>query len=243
MVFAKGFSRVGSERRLGLRKLHGMKLYFRKASVDECVLTTEYQKARFFADNYNPTDADIILDVGAHIGAFTILAAQRAPRGTVHAIEPSSENFKILSLNVSTNRLPNVRTHRIVLSDTLGELRLYSGVDNWDHSLCTQSCQEALPDWERVPSQTLECFMVANGISRADYMKMNVEGAEYDILLKSPRKVVESVACMLIEFHPAEDHEGNEIFERLRMYGFTADMVESESDSGKGWITARRTAA
>lgn len=90
-----------------------------------------------------------------------------------------------------------------------------------------------------VAFQTLEHFLEANNIRRVDYMKMNVEGAEYDILLKAPNATVEAIAFMLIECHLSDEHRGEDLVDWLERCGFATDVVWGENESGKGWIAVQ----
>ena len=54
--------------------------------------------------------SDVVVDIGAHIGTFTVGAAKRAMNGRVFAIEPVPENFDLLQENVRVNNRENVVT-------------------------------------------------------------------------------------------------------------------------------------
>ena len=52
-------------------------------------------------------ESDIVVDIGANIGAFTLYAARTAKKGRVASVEPSSENFKQLAHNLKINAIAN----------------------------------------------------------------------------------------------------------------------------------------
>src|SRR6266568_1406563 len=66
---------------------------------------------------------DVVIDIGAHIGVFTVFAASRT-KNTVYAFEPSPGNLKILKQNVSLNTLDNVICQGMAVSDKVGSAAL-----------------------------------------------------------------------------------------------------------------------
>lgn len=80
---------------------------------------------------------DTILDAGANIGYYSLkLSEMCGPSGSVFAFEPDPENFKVLSLNVETNKASNVRLFNCALSDFDGTARLFRSATNaGDYSL------------------------------------------------------------------------------------------------------------
>lgn len=224
---------------LVMRLLRGLPVYVRQDGVDEMVLTEDYQRVRFFAPGYDLKDTDVILDVGAHIGAFTLLAAHRVSRGLVHSIEPASTNFNLLLKNIAVNELENVRAHRIALGSSVGEVTLQHDQESWGHTTCSQhSGLDSVQ--ENVPCQTLAYFLYLNGIRHVDYMKVNVEGAEYGILLNTPREVLRTIAFMLVEIHRARNSVRRRLVDWLMSCGYDLDITWSTEEKGKGWIAAAR---
>ncbi len=229
----------GSAGTLGVREFAGVRFQYRIGSVDERVLDDQYHAPRFFSGGYQAKDTDTIVDAGAHIGVFTALAARQVPRGAVYALEPAQENFDILQANIVTNGLDHVSAHRVALSDTTGSIRLYHGPQSWGHTL-TAPPPALEATFEEVPTQTLEDFIAEHGIQSIDYLKMNIEGAEYKILLEAPRQVLHRIGFMMIELHPAEDALAEELLARIRTEGFTTEVVWSDDPTVKGWLTAAR---
>lgn len=217
----------------------GDRFYVRADESDREVLTSRYQRLRFFAPDYVPRGDDTIVDAGAHIGAFTVAAARRAPQGRVHAIEPARENFAVLAKNVAANRLANVALHQVALSGRSGTITLHHTREQWGHSVLDQIEAGDQKSTETVAAETLPEFIARNGIERVDYMKMNVEGAEYAILLGTPERDLRVIRWMLIEYHPGTAFAAGDLVEHLQASNFTVDVTPSDAEDGKGWLVAR----
>lgn len=219
----------------------GLPFFVRQSTVDTQVLTSEYQYARFFADEYKATGFDTILDIGAHIGVFSVLAAKKNPRGRIYAIEAAKENHELLSMNVELNALRNVLCFNMALAERNGNLRLRLNEENWAHALesVEPRChRKPTATYEMVIAETLEHFLERHGLDEVHYAKLNVEGAEYAIILNSSPSVLRRLRCMLIEFHPVDEHNGAHLTERLESCGFKTRIAFTNEDQRKGWVTA-----
>src|SRR3990167_6694466 len=85
----------------------------------------------------NIKDGDIVIDVGANIGYYTLLFAKKVgENGKVFAFEPDSASFAILEKNIKDNKFRNVEAFNIALSDKQEDLSLFISSENLgDHRL------------------------------------------------------------------------------------------------------------
>src|SRR5262245_8579614 len=90
------------------------------ASDNGCWLGSyEYQKQRLFAKSVSP--GDVVFDVGAHVGFYTLLASVLVgKRGRVIAFEPVPANLEYLRHHIRLNRIDNVEIIEAAVSDTDG---------------------------------------------------------------------------------------------------------------------------
>lgn len=118
-----------------------------------------------------------VIDVGANLGWYTMLAATRVgPSGLVVAVEPEARNFSLLSDTVRLNRLSNVRLVRACLDAERGERMLYISNENaGGHSITHRPPGS---DVQRVPSETLDNLVSKLGLGKVDLIKIDAESAE-----------------------------------------------------------------
>ena len=128
----------------------------------------------------------VILDVGAHVGAFSVMCSKRLNKGLVISFEPNPKIFKLIKINVYLNGLRNVVPMNIALADYCGEAELsvmgdpaaghlspdLSGVENFE-----------------VQVRTIDDFCLERGIDRVALIKIHAEGSEMDIL-KGARNIL-----------------------------------------------------
>lgn len=122
------------------------------------------------------------VDAGAHSGYFSLLAATLVgASGQVFAFEPEPNNyFEWLLPNISQNDYGHIMPYRIALSDRRGTYELFLGQHNGKHSLYRETVdQSSVQVRVRPLDHVLEDHPFEHPI---DMMKIDVEGAEYDVL-------------------------------------------------------------
>jgi FkbM family methyltransferase len=175
-----------------------------------------------------------VVDVGAHVGAFTVWAAERCPKARMLAIEPNPAVFQHLVENVAANGLHDrVQTRQVALGDHVGEAFL----DVREFSEWTRVLPTADGRGHPVHLTTLEQVLDAAHFDRVDFLKMDCEGSEYDILLTAPDRVLGRIQALICEYHPGLAHDDGELRSRLRAHGF----VVGGDTTPQGLLWARRS--
>jgi FkbM family methyltransferase len=124
------------------------------------------------------------VDVGAHVGQYSLLASGLVgSEGTVHSFEPEPETFDLLEHNVLINGLHNVHPIRCALGERLKNVELYvARPDNIGQTSLRQPANFSGVK-VKVRCQTLDSYAGEHGIDRIHLIKIDVEGAELDVLL------------------------------------------------------------
>jgi FkbM family methyltransferase len=159
-----------------------------------------------------------VLDIGAHHGLYTLLASKRVGRGgRVIAFEPSGRERQRLLRHLRVNRCANVTVEEVALGDCAGEVNLFvvEGRDDWCNSLRAPAVT-ARTQIVRVEVRTLDEMLKRLGISSVDFIKLDVEGAELNLLRG---------ACALLrsEWRPAILAEVQDI--RTEPWGYAAREI------------------
>jgi len=147
------------------------------------------------------------------------LAAKKAYKGKVYSYEPYPESFDLLKQNVALNRLKNVQLFNMAVSDTTGKKILYVSLSNTGaHSLFPDPGKRKV----EVKTTTLDKVISENKLGEIDLLKIDVEGSEYEIILKAPDKTLKRIRRIIMEYH---DHivsgmKHTMIMERLKRVGF-----------------------
>jgi FkbM family methyltransferase len=139
-----------------------------------------YEKAETDLAYKEVKEGNVILDIGANIGYYTLIFAKLAgPNGKVYAFEPDPDNFAILKKNIETNGYQNVVLVNKAVSDSNGKIKLYkSDTNSGDHRIYDSDDGRGFTEIECV---RLDDFFRGNELS-VDLIKMDIQGAEYKAL-------------------------------------------------------------
>jgi len=138
------------------------------------------------------------VDIGAHIGYFTRLAAQRVGvSGRVVAFEADRENLVLLKKNSAP--FSNITIVPEAISDTKGNITFY-------HVRGSTGCHSVVPHddsrAEIVSATTLDDFLERRNMPRVDVIKMDIEGGEWKALLGMEKTIAASRVQLILEYNP-----------------------------------------
>jgi len=171
-------------------------LRFRLVDSDSlCILSPEFEK---WMQDYLSSlgSGDVFLDVGAHIGKYTIPAAKRVGRnGLVIAIEPHPENYKTLTENIKLNDLNNVIALNIAAWKEEGILKLFIGDTHGRHSV--KRCLGL--GYVEVRAKALDEVIDQLKVRRVNLIKIDVEGAELEVLKGLARTLEKYRPTVIVE--------------------------------------------
>jgi FkbM family methyltransferase len=175
--------------------------WFVDNETDLRVLEQIFLESEYEVDDIPPPR--LIVDVGSHVGASVLFFRWRFPEARIIGFEPDPVNFRKLERNVGG--LPDVELHNVAITGADGPVTLYGsgGCDGWASSL------RPTTPWQRplqVEGRTLDSALGRQGIDGIDLLKIDAEGAEYDVLRACPR--LADVPYILGEAHPSS-HGGD----------------------------------
>ena len=200
-------------------------------------LKREYDSFEKFKIN----EDDIIVDIGAHLGFFTIKAAKEAFKGVVYAFEPFSMHFRLLEENIRSNNIKNVKFYNQAITDKASELSFYYTIhgDPCDTSLFKINPNEKIYE-EKIQSISLKDFFQQESLERCDFLKIDCEGAEYSILMSSDSSTLNKIRKIAMEWHKFDTgYYPQKLANFLKESGF--NLIEPPSYDGKvGFLFAYR---
>jgi FkbM family methyltransferase len=215
--------------RFPIRLSFGASYLVGNSEVDHRILFGDFELAetQFMQRYLRP--GMTVLDIGAHHGYYSLLAAAAVgSRGAVHSFEPSPREFAQLNRNVARNRCSNVSIHNVALGPDEGRVTLYeaSGCHDGFNSLRRQESIKDVSPVE-VSMVALDQFLKERAICSVDFIKMDVEGAELSIF--------EGASQLLVaESRPVVLAEVSDL--RTKAWGYRAKEILSHLlDRGYEW--------
>jgi len=164
-----------------------------------------------------------IIDIGSNIGTYSIYLSKYLSRFNIdykiYAIEPELYNFKQLSKNININHMTTrIMPFNVAISNKNGVGRLEIRKNDDSHRLTPN--QKGIKT-QKVYINTLETFCLENNIKRIDVLKIDIEGGEYTLLLKSIGFIKNNVNLMFVKLHPINDNNNLDTYTHfLRVNGF-----------------------
>jgi FkbM family methyltransferase len=149
-------------------------------------------------------EGDIVFDVGANIGAFTLFASIRGC-GMVYAFEPIPANFELLMENVKANRLTRVKAINKAVQDRSRVAKMILFPNEME------GCRFPSPNLDGAVSGSADvisvnCISITEAmqlfsIDRIDFLKMDCEGEEFSILFSLEKAVLDGIRAIALEYH------------------------------------------
>ena len=191
---------------------------------------------------------DVVLDLGANIGYFTLLAAKNVgPSGKVFSFEPETKNFSYLKKNIELNNYNHVQPNQKAVSNKNGTTKLF--ICDYDSGHHTINQHEGIEKYshgrtDKESSIDIETIVLDDYLrdktNKVDVIKMDVEGAEMLALLGLDQTIKNNSSLkMFIEFFPLLIEEmGSSPKEFIRKlledYGFSMFVIPDDYSAERG---------
>jgi FkbM family methyltransferase len=168
---------------------------------------------------------DTFIDIGAHIGYFSRLAARKVgAKGRVIAFEPDHDNFILLEKN--TARHPQIKRVRDAVSNVDGRIPFY-------HVRGSTGCHSTIPvpgsSGELIYATTLDEYIAKNGITKVTMIKMDIEGGEWRALNGMEKTLASPGVKLILEYNPEALERSNihphDLLRRLFASGFSLYLL------------------
>jgi len=199
----------------------GYKIEIRPNTNDkEMVARISNFEHRGFVDN-----PKIILDLGAHIGAFALWCIAEYPESVVYAYEPAIENYKVLVKNIKLNNLQSrIYSYLAGIEGKRGVSYLAKGdrapYDMGDFSFVKDIKEDLRP----IAILNLRDILNITGHNEIDIMKINIEGSEFSLFHHSLDKDIRRIKVIANECHARYDNKfslSNKLINRILSLGYS----------------------
>ena len=190
--------------------------FLRERSVPASYMDVERAEQTFYIQYLR--EGMTVFDVGANVGELALLFSRFVgERGRVYAFEAGNGTFQRLTTLCQVAAVRNVSVNHLALADKEGSVHLHVYED--DHSGWNSLAQRPLQNYEinvkpvrteEVVASTVDAYCEMHGIGNIDLLKIDVEGAEYQVLLGARRMLqARRIRCCTFEFGKTTFDMGN----------------------------------
>jgi FkbM family methyltransferase len=179
---------------------------------------------------------NVVLDVGAQIGYLTIeMATAAAGQSHVYSFEPEPRNIERFNINIGLNALANVELIPKALSNEPSTIKLYLSAD---HNAGTHSTIPTDPnvtsDFVEVEATTIDHFIADHQLTSADLIKIDVEGAELEVVRGATASMRDLKPTFIIELSEGIQRSRSfstvEFKELMQSFNYTAFTIADSGD-------------
>ena len=212
--------------------VHGGQKYEQDVGTSKTIILGDEYHLSHFRNTPHQENVSTIVDLGANIGAFTLLARKTFPNARILAVEADPDNVEILKKNTEND--PNIEVYGMaVLGDGCpSTVHLGQGSTNSGGSYVKEgngefNCPFIPDEYLEIPCISINQLLVENLVNYIDLIKIDVEGSEGEIISTLAKHDWPKRICWLrFEWHGKENLETIK-----RELSFTHELFIKESDS------------
>ncbi len=212
--------------------IDGIRVTVRRRSSDLFVVREIFKRTV-----YSTPPKGIVIDLGANIGAYSLYAARSATK--VYAFEPESSNFEQLKKNIELNRALPIHIFKKAASGTNGTAQLSLGAINKGASSLVLKRSDAQ---EQVETLTLDHILSLCGLSHVDFLKIDIEGSEYELFENASIHTLRRISTIVMETHRVKGKSLRDIIVKLESAGFRVRSTYTRFLFGMRMLHAHRDA-
>lgn len=164
----------------------------------------QFLNSIFFNQIYGaPAQQKTLVDIGANKGLFSVFFGSQLKNFRMYSFEPHPHTFELLQKNIKHNHLEkNIKTfQKCVSGEPVASQTFFVARESFDYSMFNEYGTEEEVTVENI---TLQEIMDQNDLEEIDLLKLNCEGAEYEILMKTPLEYLDRIAEIRMEYHNFE---------------------------------------
>jgi len=201
--------------------------------VKETCLDRDYEtRATAIQDGWT------LLDVGAGLGDFAVSVAYAHPGCRVYAYEPFPESYTLLEENIALNNTRNVSAAPIAVGAQSGAMTLFATGAAVQHTTA-QAARQA--EAVAVRGLSLDDVFAANALTTCDFLKMDCEGGEFDVLFNASAATLEKIRHISLEYHNGVTPFSHvDLAGYLQQKGFHVQTFPNPVHSHLGFLYAHR---
>ncbi len=214
-----------------------IKIKIRTNSTDIMQLATVWLTEDYKIPEFEIGENDIIIDIGAHIGLFSLFVSQYCKNGRIYCFEPILENYNLLLENIELNENKNIIPFNHAVSKNNENIKIFLNFDDSAHSILSSG-----ENFVEVKSTTLQRIFDENKITKCDLLKLDCEGAEYEIIDSVPNEYLLKINKLIIEYHFLTNNVElyNNLLKKLKSLSFKIRIVKIDEDMGMIYALNRK---
>lgn len=222
---------------------NALKFYIRPHKSDLVVLNEVFATKDYdIAIKRLQPRTSVVVDIGGHIGTFTIKASLHAKKVIVY--EPEKENAFLLKKNVELNKRGNIKVMPFGIARKQGKYPMYISKKNANCNSMYSTLTRNASHTQMIECKNFEDEMRRLKLKRINLLKVDCEGAEFEILMSLKRETFDVIDSIIAEYHDGAGigYDHSDLIALLGKRGFQVKTV-NKIDDKTGLLYATKTEA
>ncbi len=212
---------------------NGIKFFVRPGISDIQMINEVFNDEFYNRDLYQMKNNETVIDIGANIGSFTLRAAKNPAVDLVYSFEPFPSNYNLMQKNIQLNNLTKkIHLFKYGIGKKKEKRKFYFDPrGNATHNLFIKSDKSI-----EISMLALKDIFEDNALKRCSLLKIDCEGAEYEIFESATSSLLKKIKIICMEYHP----NGNPLNIKLKLEKCGFDVsIKSSGIPGVGFIYAQ----
>lgn len=184
--------------------------FYRENTNDQNTVQAVFAEDEYHLQDLYVRENGVIIDFGAHIGSFSILAATLKPDAKIYSYEPCAENMEVFEQTIARNKLGDHISANIkaVWGKEEEVIQIYFGDETAfgkEHRFnCSHFAGWGRTDIDKkfdIETESLHSILTKNKIEKVDVLKVDCEGVEYEVFKKSSKEDLQKIEIIVGEYH------------------------------------------
>ncbi len=145
------------------------------------------------------TADSVVVDIGANIGYYSLMAAEKVTAGRIYSFEPVTKNLGKIERNISLNKFTVIHPIQTAISNVSGSTTIYISADDNSGMSGLRTAENFSGQSETVKCLTLDEAVIEYNLPKINLIKIDVEGSEVNVLKGMMKIITEQKPIILIE--------------------------------------------
>lgn len=186
-------------------------------------------------------DGWTVIDIGAGLGDFAVCVGHEHPNNRIYAYEPAPESLALFKENITLNAIKNVQAFQTAVGATTVEMTLRTTREAVQYTTTTSTVSGRPDGAVTVPGLSLDALFKAEKLTRCDFLKLDCEGCEFDVLLRAAPATLEKIGHICLEYHDTfTEFNHDDLTRHLQQQGFVVKITPNPVHKYLGILYAER---
>lgn len=237
-VFLANYNGLIPKKNIIIELKNGVKYNIRAKTLDSEIINEIWLRKDYSPPGFEINENDVVVDIGAHIGIFSLFAADSAKKGKVYSYEPFPDNFKLLKNNVKINSCQNITIFRKAIAGKSGKKSLFvsESENTGTHSFYSNNKRTKSIE---VSTESLSGILRNNNISNIDFLKIDCEGAEYELLFNCSSATLSKIKKISMEYHNIDNKNNLTALKKILGRQFSIKTIPFGPTNMRGMLYAQ----